>query len=284
MIGPRVLVLSGLGINCERETAAAFRLAGARDEIVHINALQRASAPIEAVQIIVFPGGFAFGDRLGAGQALAHRIRHHKTSTGRTLLRELTRFVSTGGYIIGICNGFQVLAKLGLVPNTEGDGRQQVALAENASGRFEDRWCRLATATRGAASALGGLGPMELPVRHREGRLVFRDDAVRQTVVDRSLNWLTYVDESGAPASVFPANPNGAELACAGLTDPTGHVFGLMPHPEAYVSLYTHYNWPRRRREGFGAAYEGDGLRLIRALVRLVSGGVDCPRRSEEES
>ena len=274
---PRALVLSGLGINCERETAAALHLAGARSERVHVNGLETDPTQIDGVDLIVFPGGFSFGDRLGAGQALATRFRHRRTSTGGTLLSALERFVAKGGYLLGICNGFQILAKLGLLPNTDGEGRQEVALAENMSGRFEDRWCRLATATRGPAAALGGLGPIELPVRHGEGRLVFRDDAVRRAVGDRSLNWLTYVDGNGAPTSEYPANPNGADLACAGLTDPSGHVFGLMPHPEACVSAYTHYNWPRRRREGSQSTDEGDGLRLLRTLVRLVSGTSSVP-------
>jgi len=273
-----------MGINCERETAAAFCLAGAEEEIVHLNALDRDPSVIGSARIVVFPGGFTFGDRLGAGQALANRIRHRRTASGRTLLGELARFVEAGGCLLGICNGFQVLAKLGLLPNTDGDGRQEVALAENESGRFEDRWCRLGTATQGAAGAFGELGSMELPVRHREGRLVFASDAVRRTVVERSLNWLTYLDERDAPASAFPANPNGSELACAGLVDSTGRIFGLMPHPEAYVSTYTHYNWPRRRREGLDRAGEtADGLRLIRAFVRFVSGGGDVPAESKEE-
>jgi len=283
MSAPRVLVLSGVGINCERETAAAFQIAGARAETVHTNALVRDPGRIDAARIVVFPGGFAFGDRLGAGQALANRIRHRKTGSGRPLLSELKRFLKAGGYLLGICNGFQVLAKLGLLPDTGGDGRQEAALAENESGRFEDRWCRLGPAARGAAAALGALGPMELPVRHREGRLVLRDDAVREAVVEAGLNWLTYLAADGGPAASYPANPSGTELGCAGLVDPTGHVFGLMPHPEAYVSVYTHYNWPRRCREGLETEREADGLRLIRAFVRLVSKDEDPPRGGKEE-
>lgn len=272
MSAPRTLVLSGLGINCERETADALQLAGARTEIVHVNALERDPGRIDASDLVVFPGGFSFGDRLGAGQALAARIRHRRSTNGATLHSRLARFVQEGGYLLGICNGFQILAKLGLLPNTAGDGRQEVALAGNLSGRFEDRWCRLVAAAQGPAAAFADLGTIELPVRHGEGRIVFRDDAVRQAVLDRSLRWLTYVARDGSPATDYPTNPNGADLSCAGLVDPSGHVFGMMPHPEAYVSLYTHYNWPRRAREGAETSDDGDGLRLIRSLVRMVAG------------
>ena len=278
MSGPRTLVLSGLGINCERETADAFRLAGSQSEIVHINALERDPGRIDVSDLVVFPGGFSFGDRLGAGQALAARIRHRRSANGSTLHSRLERFVRGGGYLLGICNGFQVLTKLGLLPNTAGDGRQEAALARNLSGRFEDRWCRLAAATEGPAAPFSDLGTIELPVRHGEGRLVFRDDAIRQAVIDRSLRWLTYVGRDGAPAAEYPANPNGADLSCAGLVDPSGHVFGLMPHPEAYISLYTHYNWPRRVREEGDTSDDGDGLRLIRSLVHMIAGAAVAPR------
>jgi phosphoribosylformylglycinamidine synthase subunit PurQ / glutaminase len=284
MTTPHVLVLSGLGINCERETAAAFRLAGATADIIHINALCANTAPLHEAQILAFPGGFSFGDRLGAGQALANRIRHRKLPNGQTLLGELVRFVETGGFVLGICNGFQILAKLGLVPNTGGNCIQEVALAENASARFENRWCHLALTQEGPMGFFAHLGQIELPARHGEGRLVFRDEIVRQAVIDQSLDWLTYSMADGSPAAGFPENPNGADLACAGLSDPTGRVIGLMPHPEGYVSPYTHYDWPRRRREGRNMIHEGDGLRFIRTLVRLSTQGASpALDRSREE-
>jgi len=273
MTTPRVLVLAGLGINCERETAAAFRLAGASADIIHVNTLCTDSGPLREAQILAFPGGFSFGDRLGAGQALANRIRHRLLPNGKTLLSELVRFVGRGGFILGICNGFQILTKLGLVPNVGGDCVQEVALAVNASARFENRWCHLALAQKGPMEDFALLGQIELPARHGEGRLVFRNETVRQAVIDQSLDWLTYSTADGSPAAQFPENPNGADLACAGLSDPTGHVIGLMPHPEAYVSPYTHYDWPRRRRESRHTIREGDGLRLIRTLVRRSTQG-----------
>ncbi|MBE0635834.1 phosphoribosylformylglycinamidine synthase subunit PurQ, partial [Candidatus Bipolaricaulota bacterium] len=268
MMAPQVFVLSGMGINCERETAAALRLAGASVDIVHISSLLLGRSSLQDAQLVVFPGGFSFGDHLGAGQALANRIRYRQMPSSQTLFTELATFVDDGGFLLGICNGFQVLAKLGLVPNTRGKHIQEVSLAENLSGRYENRWCRLATATDGPARSLASPEPIELPVRHGEGRVVFRDRAIRQSVIDQSLNWLTYVSQDGVPATAFPENPNGADLSCAGLCDPTGHVFGLMPHPEAFATPYMHYNWPRRRRDEESFERKADGLQLVRSLLR----------------
>jgi len=284
MITPRAVVLAGLGINCERETATALTLAGAHADIVHINTLLCDPAALLDAQIVVFPGGFSFGDHLGAGQALANRIRHRVLPQGDTLHHHLVQFVERRGFLLGICNGFQVLAKLGFVPNTQGEHVQEVALAENRTGRYENRWCALRTASAGPAQTFANLGPIELPVRHGEGRIVFRDHVIRQSVIAQSLHWLTYVSADGSPATTFPENPNGADLSCAGLTDPTGHVFGLMPHPEAYVSPYTHYNWARRRRDEGHLTDEADGLRFFRALLLRVAEEhqhtLDEPRRT----
>ena len=271
MTAPRAIVLSGLGINCERERAAALTCAGARTKVLHINAfLQCPTSSLAGASLVVFPGGFSFGDRLGAGQALANRIRHRRIADGLTAHAHLVRFVSSGGFLLGICNGFQVLAKLGLVPNTHGEHVQEVALAQNASGRFENRWCHLQVAASGPAGLFSAGDQLELPVRHGEGRIVFRDSAVRTAVLDQSLNWLTYVSSHGAPTQTFPDNPNGSDLSCAGLSDRTGRVLGLMPHPEAFVTPYMHYNWPRRRRESERLEIEADGLRLFRAVLHRI--------------
>ena len=284
MSAPRVIVLAGLGINCERETAAAFRMAGANADILHINALCSDAARLHDAAVLAFPGGFSFGDHLGAGQALANRIRHRTLADGRTLLAHIASFVENGGYVLGVCNGFQVLTKLGLVPNIGGTCTQEVALAHNASGRFENRWCRLLPSSEGPAAPFGALGAIELPSRHGEGRVVFRDAEIRQEVIARSLNWLTYAEADGCAATEFPGNPNGADLACAGLTDVSGRVLGLMPHPEAFVSLYTHYDWSGRLRTKPGTPDVGDGLHVMRILVREASGGEKAsPIAAKEE-
>lgn len=263
----RALVISGSGINCEEETAAAFRLAGAVPQVTPLNAVLAGEVDLRRFEVAVFPGGFSFGDDLGAGKALANRVRYRRLPSGRTFLAELQGFLAEGGYLLGICNGFQVLVRTGLLPNTRGECRQEVTLARNTSGRFEDRWvhCR---AGGGVTPFLAGIGVIALPIRHGEGRLVITDPAVRQAVIDRGLACLTYCHPNGSTAADYPALPNGSDLSCAGLTDPTGRVLGIMPHPEAHLSLYNHPDWPRLRRERPGRSEEGEGLAVFRNIVR----------------
>jgi len=139
----RALVLAGFGINCEEETAAAFSLAGARADVVHLNDVLRGVTDLHAHQVVVFPGGFSFGDDLGSGKVLANRLTHARLPSGRTLVDELARFLADGGHVLGICNGFQVLVKTGVLPFFGAPPRQVVTLTRNGSHRFEDRWVRL---------------------------------------------------------------------------------------------------------------------------------------------
>lgn len=262
----RALVMTGLGINCEEETAAGFRLAGAQADLVHVNDLFQEQASLHEFDILALPGGFSFGDDLGAGKALANKLLFRRTRSGKSFRAELERFLGDGKLILGICNGFQVLVKMGLVPNTRGVWQQEVTLAPNASGRFEDRWCRCAA--NPSNPLLGGLGTLDLPVRHGEGRVVFADEGVQEAVVDGGLSAMAYVDDEGKPTLDYPANPNGSQMACAALTDRSGQILGMMPHPEAFLTVYTHPDWPRLVRRGEGP--EGHGLAIFRALVRRV--------------
>ncbi len=271
MSGLRVLILTGYGINCEEELAAAYRLAGAEPDLVHFGRLLSETINLTPYRIVNLPGGFAFGDELGAGKVLANRIRARTDASGMTLLEHLVRFVESGGYAVGICNGFQVLVNLGLLPNVGGAYEQEVSLAANLSGRFEDRWCRVAPAPNAPMAELAELGELELPVRHGEGRLVFRDEHVRTAVAEEALNVLTYVSPDGRTAEDYPSNPNGSELACAALSDRTGRVFGMMPHPEAHLSFYNHPDWARKRRMIASVSEEGDGLRFFRALIAAAA-------------
>ena len=267
MTGARVLVVTGYGINCEEEMCAAFRLAGAMVDQVHLGRLLRGEVGLRPYSVVAFPGGFSFGDDLGAGKVLANRIRSRQLPDGSTLLDRLIGFVDSGGHLLGICNGFQALVSLGLLPNVAGDYRQEATLAGNLSARFEDRWVKLHAHPNAPHSAMSSLGGFDVPIRHGEGRLVFRDETIRQAVVEAHLDCLTYVDAAGNPATAYPDNPNGSDLSCAGLCDPRGRVLGLMPHPEAYLSLYNHYDWPRRLREHPELSEDGDGLRFFRALL-----------------
>ena len=265
----RALVLTGFGINCQDEMAAAYRLAGAEADIVHFNELLSGRKSILGYDVINFPGGFSFGDDLGAGKALANKMRFCKLGNGRTLLDEISDHLKAGGFVFGVCNGFQILVKSGLLPNVSGNFEQEVSLIVNDSGHFEDRWVHCVAGKPARTPFLNGIGVMALPVRHKEGKLVVRDDAIRAAILDKGLCALRYCDAAGNVATEYPALPNGAEFSCAALTDPSGRVLGMMPHPEAYLSIYNHPDWARRR-EAAGGNEEGEGQRLFRNIIEHI--------------
>ncbi|MBW3127979.1 phosphoribosylformylglycinamidine synthase subunit PurQ [Hymenobacter profundi] len=273
----KALILTGFGINCEEEFAAAYRLAGAEPTIVHLNQVLHGEISIHDFDILNFPGGFSFGDDLGSGVVLANKLRYRKNAEGRTLLDDIRQFIADGKFVLGICNGFQVLVKLGLLPDLAGNVTPEVTLTHNASGRYEDRWVRLKVNPAANTPFLKGIDTLEVPVRHGEGRLIIPDATTREQLVQRGLNVLTYCDSTGCEVSAYPYNPNGADLNCAGLTDTTGQVFGLMPHPEAFLSLYNHPEWTRRKRQDPTLSEEGDGLRIFRNIVEHVQQHVGLP-------
>lgn len=245
----RVLVLRGLGFNCEDETEAAYRAAGAEAVVVHA-ARFLADPRLDGASVLHVSGGFTFGDELGAGQVFALRLREDATTW-----RAITRFLDRGGRIVGVCNGFQILARAGLTPNVGEAFEVEAALAPNAGGRFVDRWVTCAPSGVGVARL--GAAAFDLPIRHGEGRLVFRDAGVREAVRARGLVALRYTDD-----------PNGAEDRAAALWSADGRVLGMMPHPEACLAALAHPAWPTRAR--LGAAQpddEGDGLRLLRRML-----------------
>ncbi|MCB2406775.1 phosphoribosylformylglycinamidine synthase subunit PurQ [Hymenobacter lucidus] len=266
----QALILTGFGINCEEEFAAAYRLAGAEATIVHLNQVLHGHVSIHDFDILNFPGGFSFGDDLGSGVVLANKLRYRKNAAGRTLLDDIKEFVAHGKFVMGICNGFQVLVKLGLLPDLSGTVTPEVTLTHNASGRYEDRWVRLKVNPESNSPFLKGIDTLEVPVRHGEGRLIIKGEEILAEIENRGLNCLAYTDFDGSPTDVYPHNPNGADLNCAGLTDTTGQVFGLMPHPEAFLSLYNHPDWARRKRQNPNLSEEGDGLKLFRNIVEHV--------------
>ena len=265
------LVITGFGINCEEEMGAACTLAGAQADIVHLNEILHERVSVHDYDLINFPGGFSFGDDLGSAKVLGNKIKFRQTESGKKLLNELERFLSDGKYVIGVCNGFQALVKMGLLPNIGGNFEQEVTLTYNDSGHFEDRWVKLAVNPKSQTPFLTGLQSFDVPVRHGEGKLLFADETVRQAVREKNLNCLSYADAGGQPTSQYPFNPNGSELNCAGLTDPAGQVFGLMPHPEAYLSLYNHPDWARRKRQNPGINEEGEGLQIFRNIVEYIA-------------
>ena len=268
----QALVLTGFGINCEEEIAAAYRLAGAQATIVHLNQVLHGAVSIHDFDVLTFPGGFSFGDDLGSGVVLANKLRYRQTGPGgRTLLDDIKQFVADGKFVLGICNGFQVLVKLGLLPNLGCDVTPEVTLTHNASGRYEDRWVRLRVNPLSNTPFLKGMDTLEVPVRHGEGRLVVPDAAIHGALEDGGFNCLSYINAAGDSTSEYPHNPNGADLNCAGLTDPTGQVFGLMPHPEAFLSAFNHPDWARRRRQHPDASEEGAGLQIFKNIVEHIA-------------
>jgi phosphoribosylformylglycinamidine synthase I len=280
---PKALILTGFGINCEEEMAAAYRLAGGEPTIVHLNEVLHGRVSIHDFDILNFPGGFSFGDDLGSGVVLANKLRYRQTGAdGRTLLSDIREFVAAGKFVLGICNGFQVLVKLGLLPNLGGDFQPELTLTHNASGRYENRWVRLRVNALATTPFLRGLTTLEVPVRHGEGRLVVPDAATREQLVARGLNCLTYADGDDVETGSYPLNPNGADLNCAGLTDTTGRIFGLMPHPEAYLAGYNHPDWGRRKRNG-ELKEEGDGLAIFRNIVAHLTSLPHPPTPSPSE-
>ena len=262
---PRALILTGYGINCDYETQTAFEMAGGEAERVHINDLIDGHKSLDDYQILAFPGGFSFGDDIGAGRVLANKFV--------TNLREpMARFLERDTLVIGICNGFQVMVKCGLVTDAEQPlGAQALTLTYNDSGRFEDRWVHLKVQNPDCVW-LRGIDTLYFPVAHGEGKFYADSQTLDRLESNRQIA-LTYVDEAGQPVNgAYPANPNGSPRDIAGLCDRSGRVFGLMPHPERFLSMLNHPQWTaladKLRREGKSLPEEGQGLQLFRNAVR----------------
>jgi phosphoribosylformylglycinamidine synthase len=259
----RVLIITGFGLNCERETAAAFRMVGAAPEQVHLNDLLAGERTLAGFHLLAFIGGFSFGDHLGAGTVFANRVKFR-------LRDQLEAFIAAGRLVIGICNGFQTLTRLGLVPALDGARfTPQAALAHNDSGTFRDDWIHLRAEPKSPCIFTRGLDRLRLPIRHGEGKLVAADDVLDRLEAEH-LVALRYTDASGNPECGFPDNPNGSLRGIAGLCDPSGRIFGLMPHPEAFLSPFNDPAWPRRQHDGPLPA-EGEGVAIFRNAVEYAA-------------
>jgi phosphoribosylformylglycinamidine synthase len=248
----RVLVLRAAGVNCDEETAFAWEAAGAWAERVHVGRLIEQPSLLDAYQVLTIPGGFSYGDDIASGKVLANQLAYH-------LRGAIDRFVSRGGLILGICNGFQVLVRLGLLPGR--DCPVAVSLTWNDSGRYEDRWVRLHADSRHCIFLEQG-ETLHLPVAHAEGKLVLAGGEAGLSGLETGHRVaLRYVAADGGPPS-YPENPNGSIGNIAALTDQTGRILGLMPHPERNV-LATHApDWTR------GASTAREGCRLFRRAVK----------------
>ncbi|HLX62738.1 MAG TPA: phosphoribosylformylglycinamidine synthase I [Planctomycetota bacterium] len=291
MSAPRVLILRAPGTNCDEETAFAFEKAGGQCLLVHIRALRASPAMLMEHAILALPGGFSYGDDLGSGTVIGNELMQH-------LAEPLQRFVERGGLALGICNGFQILVKTGLLPglsylNAEGGRREEggektnensapsaplpppssllplpaATLTFNESQHFEDRWIHLKIEPSTSPFLEGHAGQLvEFPVAHGEGRFVARDaDALRRIEEGKQVAFRYVTAEGAMPA--YPENPNGAQNHIAGITDETGRVLGLMPHPERHVLPWQHPRWTRG-----GLKKEGDGLFLFRNAIKHAKG------------
>lgn len=259
---PRILVLRAAGINCDEETAAACELAGADADRIHVNRIASGDCNMLEYDGLIIPGGFSYGDHLGAGKLLAIDLIHR-------LQEPLLRFIADRRPVLGICNGFQVLVKSGLLPGASAPivPQQTVTLADNASGHYECRWVALAADPQSPCIFTRGLDrPIALPVGHGEGRLV-ADVAVLDDLEHSHQVVMRYVDTDGTPATRYPANPNGSAKAIAGICTAGGTVFGLMPHPDRAFLPELHPDWLRDR-----SRREGDGLAIFRNMVSYAQG------------
>jgi len=258
----RVLILTGLGLNCERETTTAFRMAGATPERVHLlDVLEGAAAPrLADYSIIAFIGGFAFGDHLGAGFVFANKIRFR-------LYDALCEFIQADGLALGICNGFQTMVRLGMLPGIDGDFRTpRATLAPNDRLGYRDAWVRLTFDSGSPCVWTRGLETMDLPARHGEGKFLTESPELLDRLDRDGQIVARYLGPDGRPTEEWPHNPNGSPGAVAGVCDPSGRLFGMMPHPDAYLFPLHHPQWRRRGTDG-----EGEGMRIFRNGVDAVA-------------
>lgn len=259
----KALVITGYGTNCETEMAHACKLGGFDQvDIAHMSELLNDEYRLADYHFLNLPGGFLDGDDLGAGQAGAHRLRYAViTATGQRLQEQIFSFIEAQKLILGVCNGFQLMVKMGLLPGFDGQhDKREVSLTHNDSSRFEDRWVTLAVDNQSPCIFTRGLDTLYFPVRHGEGKFVTLTESILDRIDRMHLGTLRYADPAnGAPTMAYPLNPNGSPNGLAGLCDPSGRLFGLMPHPEAFLHRTNHPRWTRET-----LPEEGQGVALFR--------------------
>ncbi len=236
----KACILFAAGTNCDQESAHAFELAGAAAEVIHINRFRSGQQKLSDFHILLVPGGFSYGDYVASGRILANELKHF-------LRDQIEQFIANGKLVLGICNGFQVLVKCGLLPSLDKPFEPQtVTLDTNDSGRYEDRWVYLRVEDSPCVFTKDIETPMYLPVAHAEGKFLASSSNVLTRLNENRQVCLRYASLSGEPTT-FPDNPNGSEEDIAGICDPTGRIFGLMPHPERFVRREQHPHWHRER-------------------------------------
>jgi phosphoribosylformylglycinamidine synthase I len=257
----KVIVLRTAGTNCDYETVHAFQLAGAEVDRVHINQLIRGEKELSPYQILALPGGFAYGDDIAAGKILANELKYK-------LRDSVEKFIADGKLMIGICNGFQVMVKAGLLPGFNGiSDFQETTLYTNDSGKFECRWVYLKAVENSKCIFTKNIKPIiYLPVAHGEGKFTTTGENILDKLENNGQVVFEYVDADGNFAG-YPWNPNGSDRNIAGICDASGRIFGMMPHPERFVSKYNHPRWTREKLDD-----EGDGLNIFKNAVEYADG------------
>ena len=258
---PSVLIITGYGLNCEAESSVAWEMAGARADRLHLNDLIERPSRLDDYAALMFIGGFSYGDHMTSGHVFALRVR-------RRLGVELEKFIRAGKLILGVCNGFQIMVKLGLLPGLDGEYfTQKLSIMQNDCGTFQNRWTPLRFEPSSPCVFTKGLDRFSLPVRHGEGKVFTPDKKLLERMESLGCVPCRYADPStGEATQEFPWNPNGALNAIAGLCDPTGRVFGLMPHPEAYLYPENHPQWELLKMHD-ELPEQGQGLLLFRNAV-----------------
>ncbi|OGG26827.1 phosphoribosylformylglycinamidine synthase I [Candidatus Gottesmanbacteria bacterium RIFCSPLOWO2_01_FULL_39_12b] len=260
---PKALVFSGYGLNCEEETKYGFELAGGTADIIHINDLIGGRVKLSDYQILAVPGGFSYGDDTGSGNAYANKLRNH-------LWQDFLRFIKQDKLIIGICNGFQILVNLGLLPALNKDyGRRTVALMPNDSARYTVRFVDLKVENN-KSPWVKGIDTLSIPIAHGEGKF-YADKEILRELNKKKLVAFRYFNGQACKYQNFEANPNGSLEDIAGVTDETGRILGLMPHPERALFFTQMPNWPllanQYRRLGKKIPQEAPGLKIFRNAV-----------------
>jgi phosphoribosylformylglycinamidine synthase I len=264
----KAIILTGNGTNCEMEMAHACRQASAdKVDIVHISELLFGEKRLSDYAFLNLPGGFLDGDDLGSAKAGANRFLHARIAgLNEMLIEELLKFIAEGKLILGVCNGFQLMVKLGLLPALNGNfTKQSSTLTFNDSGRFEDRWVYLKANAKSPCVFTKGIDVVYYPVRHGEGKFVPESDKILVEIKKKNLHAFQYSTAYGAPEMGYPANPNGSTDAIAGICNETGRLFGLMPHPEAFLHRTNHPRWTRET-----LPEEGQGLAIFRNAVSFI--------------
>jgi phosphoribosylformylglycinamidine synthase len=269
----KVCVIRTAGTNCDKETAFAFSKTGAQAELVHINNLIQRQGTLSDYQILALPGGFSYGDDIASGKVFANELKNK-------LEEELKEFVADGKLIIGICNGFQILVKSGLLPGTRpyrigryaplrsnNDFTQETSLIINDSGKFEDRWVYLKSSGK-CVWTKNLPETIYLPVAHGEGKFIVKDKPVLNRLKANKQIVFKYCNVQGQ-SSGYPDNPNGSLDDIAGITDATGRILGLMPHPERHIEIHQHPRWfnLKNKKEGDGLTIFKNGVEYARKIL-----------------